>query len=119
MELPGRWLERGRIAAADSLLLDSPLTLAGHRVLAMAWFACGAPMRDAQRDALLEAARECANASPLAAQCGVTSPHDSVLVLRALAHSVEPAMALLQRVRAAWRQAAWQLAPNPPRIWRT
>ena len=118
-EMPAKWLERGRIAANDTLLLDSPLGLAGHRVLAMAWLACGAPIGDARCDALLDIARESARASPLAASCGVTRPHDGVIVMRALADSVEPAMALLQCVRAAWRQSAWQLAPNPPRVWRT
>jgi urease accessory protein len=41
------------------------------------------------------------------------------VVLRALAHRVEPAMALAQAVRAAWRAVAWQLAPTAPRVWRT
>jgi urease accessory protein len=42
-----------------------------------------------------------------------------VVVLRLLARRVEPAMALMLRVRAAWRQLAWQMEPHPPRIWRT
>jgi urease accessory protein len=42
-----------------------------------------------------------------------------LLVLRALAHRVEPAMALLQAVWAAWRQAHWGLAACAPRVWRT
>ena len=41
LELPGSWLERGGIDAADTALLDSPLGLAGHRVLATQWFAAG------------------------------------------------------------------------------
>jgi len=119
LALPGRWLERGRIAAGDIRLLDSPLGLAGQRVMATAWFARGAPLNDAQRDRLLEAARDCTTASPLAPHCGVTSPHESVVVLRALADRVEPAMTLLQQVRAAWRRHAWGLASNTPRIWQT
>ena len=119
LELPGRWLERGRIAAHDALLLDSPLGLAGLRVMATAWFASGSPLADAQRDALLEVARACAAPSALATRCGVTSPHGSVVVLRVLAARVEPAMALLQSVRGAWRQQAWGLAPNTPRVWQT
>jgi urease accessory protein len=35
-----------------------------------------------------------------------------------LAERVEPAMALLVAVRAGWRDAAWGLAAEPPRIWR-
>jgi urease accessory protein len=119
LELPGRWLERGRIAASDVRLLDSPLGLAGQRVLAIAWFASGSPLAGARQEALLEAARECAANSPLAARSGVTSPHEGVVVLRTLAPSVEAAMALLHPVRAAWRRLAWDMAANPPRIWRT
>ncbi|HEX4509878.1 MAG TPA: urease accessory protein UreD, partial [Burkholderiaceae bacterium] len=42
-----------------------------------------------------------------------------VIVLRVLAHRVEPAMTLLAAVRAAWRKEAWALPANPPRVWRT
>jgi urease accessory protein len=119
LEWPGRWLERGCIAASDTRLLDSPLGLAGQRVLATAWFAAGAGLAAARRDVLLEVARACAGASPLTARCGVTSPHGGVIVLRALAARVEPAMALLQQVRAAWRQQAWELPPCAPRVWQT
>jgi len=28
-------------------------------------------------------------------------------------------MSLLAGVRAAWRQAVWSLAAEPPRVWRT
>ena len=87
--------------------------------MATAWFASGSPLSDAQREALLEAARECAGASPLTARCGVTGPHEGVVVLRALAERVEPAMALLQQVRAAWRSLAWRLPANTPRVWQT
>ena len=87
--------------------------------MATAWFASGSPLSDAQREALLEAARECAGASPLTAHCGVTGPHEGVVVLRALAARVEPAMALLQQVRAAWRRLAWRLPANTPRVWQT
>jgi len=119
LEWPGRWLERGRIAASDVQLLDSPLGWAGWRVLATAWFAAGTPLAAARRDPLLETARECIAASPLAARAGATSPHDGVVVLRVLADRVEPAMALLTSVRAAWRHTAWSLAAEPPRVWQT
>jgi urease accessory protein len=119
LELPGCWLERGRIAASDARLLNSPLGLAGQRVIATAWFAAGAPLPPTVREALLDAARACAAASPLAARCGATSPHERIVVLRVLAARVEPAMALLTGVRAAWRRAAWSLAGEPPRVWRT
>jgi urease accessory protein len=119
LEWPGRWLERGRIDVADERLLRSPVGLAGHRVIATAWFASGTPLSALLREALLEAARESAAGVPPGLRCGVTSPHESVVVLRVLAAQVEPAMALLARVRAAWRMAAWALPAHPPRIWKT
>lgn len=119
VELPGAWLERARIAGDDALLRDSPLGLAGHGVVAMAWFASGSAIDRTTRDALLDAARGCIDAGPLAATAGATSTHERVVLLRLLAHRVEPAMALLQQVRAAWRRIAWQLDAQPPRVWRT
>jgi urease accessory protein len=117
LELPGVWLERGRVGGEDALLLDSPLGWAGHRVLATLWFVAGQPWDAARREPLVDAARSLVDAQALPA--GVTAPNPQVLVLRALAPRVEPAMQLLQAVRAAWREAAWGQAPEPPRIWRT
>jgi urease accessory protein len=124
LELPGHWLERGRIAADDRLLRDSPLGLGGATVLATAWWAEGEPIARERRQRLLDVAREHTEAlapapGGAALRAGVTSPHERVIVLRALAARVEPAMQLLQRVRAAWRAEAWGLAAEPPRIWRT
>lgn len=119
IELPGVWLERGRIAATDRVLLDGPLGLAGHRVLATLWFAAGSALLPARRAALLDAARDVVAGDALAASCGVTSAHAPVIVLRLLADRVEPAVALLVQVRAVWRQIAWGLSAQPPRIWRT
>jgi len=119
LELPGCWLERGRIAASDARLLDSPLGLAGRRVVVTMWFAGGSALPTARRDALLDSAREAAAATPLGPFCGVTSPHERIVVLRALATRVEPAMALLCKVRERWRRLAWDLAANPPRVWQT
>lgn len=119
LELSGVWLDRGEIDAQDHTLLNSPLGFAGQRVLATLWFAAGTALPTARRDALLEAARVPIGADALQATAGATSPQPQVVVLRALAQRVEPAMALLVQVRAAWRQAAWQLAANPPRIWRS
>jgi urease accessory protein len=119
LEWPGRWLERGRIAADDARLLDGPLGWAGQRVLASVWFAAGTPLAAPRREQLLDAARQCLVGSALAARAGATCVHDGVIVTRVLADRVEPAMALLARVRAAWRHAAWSLAGQPPRVWRT
>lgn len=117
LELPGHWLERGNVRGDDLLLLDSPIGWAGHRVLATAWFAAGAPLGTARRDALLDGARSVIDAGTLAA--GVTASHPRVVVLRMLAPRVEPAMQLLQAVRARWRADAWGLTAQTPRIWRT
>jgi len=121
LELPGVWLERGVIDSADTRLLQSPLGLAGRSTLLTLWFACGQPMASARVDALLDVAREhvAAHDDADAVVAGVTALQQRVIVLRALAHRVEPAMALAQAVRAAWRDVAWQLPPTAPRVWRT
>ena len=118
LELPGVWLERGTVDAADRVLLDSPLGLAGHRVLATMWWAEGEALAPARRQALLDSAREVLAASPLHRTAGATAPQPRVVVVRLLTHGVEPVLHCLMAVRAAWRRQAWALAPNPPRIWR-
>ena len=130
ISLPGVWLERGRISGSDRLLLDSPLGLAGHTVLATLWLADGvaSPAPDstpaaglgrARTELLIDAARSLIHSSALPATAGVSAAGESLLVLRALGHRVEPVMALLQAVWGAWRQLHWGLAPCPPRVWRT
>ncbi|HEY4081319.1 MAG TPA: urease accessory protein UreD [Burkholderiaceae bacterium] len=119
LELPGRWLERGHIDAADAALLNSPLGLAGHRVLATFCFAAGEPLLAKRREHLLEATRELLELDSLRATAGCTSPEPGVIVLRVLAPRVEPAMDLLKRVRAVWREQAWHMAPMAPRVWST
>lgn len=119
IELPGIWLERGTIKSNDRLLLDSPIGWAKHRVMATLWMASGQKIAPDRRDALLESARQRVQEHPLAAQAGCTSPHDEVVVLRVLADRVEPAMQLLTSVWGQWRELAWQMAPCPPRVWRT
>ena len=116
---PGVWLERARLEAADQVLMDGPLGLAGHRVLGTLWWASGKTLSATQRQTLLEGARATTAASPLAATAGCTSPEGRLVLLRVLAHRVEPAMALLQAVRAAWRLACWGLPAQAPRLWRT
>ena len=119
IELPGAWLERGTLAGDDRRLLDSPLGLAGHRVMATMWFATGRAIDPSRREALLDAARETAGGQGLATTTGVTAPQERCVVLRALAPRVEPAMQLLVAVWQRWRETAWSLAPCAPRVWRT
>jgi urease accessory protein len=119
IEVPGVWLERGRIDAADRRLLQSPLGLGGHRCMASLFFVAGSPLTRARRDALLAHARDLLEASPLHDSAGATSPHAEVVVLRVLAPVVEPAMQLLRQVWQAWRGELWQLPSATPRIWAT
>ena len=119
IELPGVWLERGTVDGRDERLLQSPLGWAGHSVLATMWFACGTAITADRRETLLEAARDAISADPLRLTAGCTSPHAEVVVLRALAHRVEPAMHLLMEVWRRWRRAAWSLQAAQPRVWRT
>jgi len=117
IELPGVWLERARIDAADTLLLDSPLGLAGQRCMASIFFVAGSKLERPRRQAALDVARAVIEAHPLAATAGATSPDAQVVVVRVLAPLVEPAMALLKQVWQAWRGHFWQLPASAPRIW--
>jgi len=117
IEVPGVWLERGRIDAADTRLMNSPLGLAGQRCLASLFFVAGSPIDRGRREAALEAARGIVGASGLRASAGVTSPHAEIIVLRVLAPVVEPAMQLLRQVWSAWRATLWQMEAKAPRIW--
>lgn len=120
LEWPGVWLERGRIAAADTALLQSPLGLAGHGVLATIWWASGSPMSTAQRDSLLDSARACFTEHPaLAGHAGVSALDARLVVARVLAHRVEPVFALWRAVREQWRALGWNLSGEAPRIWNT
>ena len=93
----------------DKLLIFTAALLAERRK------ARGLKLNYPEAVALISAAVMDAHA--LKATAGATSPNGQVLVVRALAPQVEPAMQLLQQVRAAWRAALWQLCAEPPRIW--
>lgn len=117
LALEGAWLERGRIAAADSRLLDGPLGLAGHRCLASLFLATGSDLPRERREQALDLAREVIEAHPLALTAGATAPGPRVVVVRVLAPLVEPALQLLKAVRNAWRPALWDLPATQPRLW--
>ena len=118
LEVPGLWLERGVIDAADDRLLSSPLGLAGHRCMASMFFAAGIPLDRTRRDDALDAARAVMDQHPqVKATAGATSPNDRMVVVRVLAPQVEPAMKLLKAVRVVWRRAMWSLDGEAPRIW--
>ncbi|HSW21093.1 MAG TPA: urease accessory protein UreD [Ramlibacter sp.] len=117
LEIAGGWLERGRIAAADDRLMNGPLGLAGMRCTATLFMACGDDMTRERRELALAVAREVIEAHALRATAGATAVDPRVIVVRALAPVVEPAMGLLKAVRNAWRPALWGLPANPPRTW--
>jgi urease accessory protein len=117
LEIPGVWLERGTLNAEDTRLMDSLLGLAGQRCMATLMFAAGSPMADERIERALACARELLEASELRLTAGATSPHKQVVVLRALSPVTEPAMHLLRKVWAAWRQEMWGMAGTVPRLW--
>lgn len=117
LEVPGLWLERGAVNAADERLMQSPLGLAGHRCVASLFFAAGTPLDRTRRDAALDAARGVMGAHAIKATAGATSPNPQMVVLRVLAPQVEPAMQLLKAVRVAWREVMWGMTGEAPRIW--
>jgi len=117
LEVPGVWLERGRIAADDRLLLDGPLGLAGQRCLATVFFVAGSALARERREQALDVARAVIEDHGLRDSAGATSPEDRVLVVRILGPVVEPVMDLARRLRAAWREQLWALPGLAPRIW--
>jgi urease accessory protein len=119
IEVPGVWLERGRINAEDHCLMGSPLGLAGQRCLASLFFVSGTKLERGRRDIALEVARSIMASHSLKATAGATSPNGQVVVVRVLAPVVEPAMHLLRAVWTAWRQHFWHISHSPPRIWST
>ena len=119
IEVPGVWLERAHIRASDSLLLNSPLGMAGHRCIATLFFVAGSKLQRQRRQDALDKAREVIEAHPLCATTGATSPDGQVVLVRVLAPMVEPAMLLLRQVWQVWRSHFWQLASSSPRIWST
>lgn len=117
LELRGAWIERGRVAADDARLMDGPLGLAGRRCLATLFFATGSALSRARREQALELANEVIAAHAGEVIAGATAPGPQVIAVRALAPLVEPALALLKAVRAAWRPALWDLPATQPRTW--
>ena len=119
LEVPGVWLERAQIKASDSLLMNSPLGLAGHRCMASLFFVAGSKLERQRRQQALDIACGIITAHSLSATAGVTSPDGQVLIVRVLAPVVEPALELLRQVWRGWRLQLWGCAESAPRIWTT
>jgi len=123
IEVVGLWLDAASISADDTVLLDSPAGLAGRRALATLWCAWGAAPDSALVGAMLDSAREQIalreTRHPARVLAGATLVHPQVLLLRAMAHRIEPLVDLLRGVRREWRGLAWGLPPTEPRVWGT
>lgn len=119
IEVPGIWLERGRVDATDARLMNGALGLAGQRCMASLFFVSGTALARNRREAGLELARQVVSAHTLCSLAGVTCPNPQVMVLRVLSPLVEPAMQLLRQVWLVWRAHFWQLPAVNPRIWST
>jgi len=117
IEMPGVWLERGVLDAEDTRLLASPLGLTGQHCMASIFFSAGSAIERRRRELALDSARQVLQDHALKPNAGATSPNSQVLVLRALAPQVEPAMDLLKKVWAVWRQTLWNKPATLPRIW--
>ncbi|MEX1167096.1 MAG: urease accessory protein UreD [Hydrogenophaga sp.] len=118
LSIPGLWLEQAQIDAADERLLSSPLGLGGHRCLGTLILASGDAFTRERREALLAVVREALAEAPDGVRVAATCPNSRMLVVRAVAPLVEPLMGCLQSVWRVLRPAAWDLAPQAPRIWR-
>lgn len=114
--LKGLWLDQARVRAEDHRLRQSPLGLQGRAAWATLWCATGHPWTPAERERLLEAARAVhAGAVP---HFGATSPHESLVVVRALTDAIEPVMQAFRQVREGWWSALSLGRFSEPRIWR-
>jgi urease accessory protein len=112
VELEGRWLERGRIDAADDRLLRSPLGFAGHPVIGTAWVVWDGTAPAGEQ--LVEDARAVLS-GPMVAAASQLQP--GLIVVRALADRVEPVNTAFRALRKSWRRVVWGLGPDEPRVW--
>lgn len=119
IEVPGVWLERGRIDALDGRLMRSPLGLAGNNCVASLFFVVGSKIDRTRKQRALDVARAIVDSHELRLSAGATSPNGHVVIVRVLAPVVEPAMQLLKAVWAAWRNELWGQSAVAPRIWST
>jgi urease accessory protein len=117
IELPGIWLERSKIAASDTGLLNSPVGLDGFRCMATLFFVSGTPLSRERRQLALDSVRADIVRHALVPTVGATSPHAQVVVVRVLAPVVEPVTDLLRTLRNTWRTRLWAKTPSSPRIW--
>lgn len=117
IEVPGLWLEHGKLDASDVRLMQGRLGLAGHCCMASIFFIAGTRLQRARRELALDTARSLIAPHSLNTTAGATCPNDRVVVVRVLAPVVEPALQLLKGIWAAWRDVLWTKSASSPRIW--
>lgn len=117
MQLNEMWLDQGHIDAADTVLMDSPTGLAGHRCMGTLVLGSGSPMSRTDKENWLEAVRSVLPQELQPVAAAATCPNDHVLVVRVLGPVVEPVMQVLQQAWGQLREATWGLAAATPRIW--
>ncbi|MGQ3052790.1 MAG: urease accessory protein UreD [Roseateles sp.] len=117
LEIEGVWLDRGRIDAADTALLDGPCGLGGRRVLGTLVFAQTAAL--AEVEALLADSRALLDDVPRSGITQLAGPCGVVLLARVIGDEVEGVTLALRRVRALWRERLWGLPASAPRVWAT
>ncbi len=76
--------------------------------MASIFLASGSAIERSRRELALDSARQVLLGHALNSRAGATSPNPQVLVLRVLAPQAEPAINLLKKVWAAWRQTRWK-----------
>ena len=116
IEVPGVWLERGRLDATDRRLRESAAGLGGNNCLSSLFLVAGTPWQRAVLERLLDSARTLIDAHGMLT-AGATSPNPRVVVVRALSPLTEPATGLLRAIRNVWRHELWGLAACNPRLW--
>ena len=118
LAINGHWLEAGVLDGQDLLLMNGPLGLDGQRTLGTMWWAHGSPMTRHQQSSCVQACRDLLHTWAPNVPCAVTSPNDHMVVIRALAATVEPVMHRFQALWPILRRAAWDIDAPIPRIWR-
>jgi urease accessory protein len=140
LEVGDLWIDRAAISAADPTLLRHALAWGGYAVSASCWFATAEALPAGLGERLVEAARSCLagrqshrqphpepnpqpnrqpNVQPEGIEAGVSQLGHRLVLVRALAAQAEPVHLAFRAIRQAWRQLAWDLQGEPPRIWAT
>jgi urease accessory protein len=117
MKLNDVWLDQGHIDATDTVLMDSPTGMAGHRCMGTLVLGSGSPMSRTDKETWLDAVRSVLPQELQPVAAAATCPNDHVLVVRVMGPVVEPVMQVLQQAWTQLREAAWGLAAPTPRIW--